>query len=268
MTEVLLYHYIYSNKYNKKTEEQPKAEDRSIKPEKKVILAPIIAPVVIPEPSPKVEVNRFNFSVSRILSKTAKAVGVAGLALMVLVYAPNVWAWSKDTLQTNLANFRLSKTEVSQLSTVNAKKPAYTPPYDPKLPITNHLTIPAIGVTTDLQEATYDNYEEALKKGVWRVSDFGSPNDRSRPTILAAHRFGYLAWSNLYRRQNSFFNLPKLKAGDLIEIDYQQRKYQYEVYATATGEAITDYSGDLILYTCESLVGKERDFVYARLIET
>ena len=63
------------------------------------------------------------------------------------------------------------------------------------------------------------------------MPDFGTPLDRTKPVILAAHRFGYLAWTNLYRRKNSFYNLPKLKEGDLVEITYKQRKYTYEIYA-------------------------------------
>ena len=85
------------------------------------------------------------------------------------------------------------------------------------------------------------DYETALKKGVWRVPNFGDPYNRERPTILAAHRFGYLAWSVKYRLANSFYNLPKLKEGDRVEINWLQRKYVYEVYATGEGEEITDY---------------------------
>jgi sortase (surface protein transpeptidase) len=87
------------------------------------------------------------------------------------------------------------------------------------------------------------------------------------PIILAAHRYGYLAWTDLFRRQNSFYNLPKIKVGDTVEIDWGQRKYTYGVYTTEEGTQITDYSADLILYTCESLTGDERFFVYAHLIQ-
>ena len=64
----------------------------------------------------------------------------------------------------------------------------------------------------------------------------------------------------------SFYNLPKVKVGDIITIDWQQREYKYGVYKTENGEEITDYSADLILYTCINLSGPERVFVYARLI--
>jgi sortase (surface protein transpeptidase) len=127
--------------------------------------------------------------------------------------------------------------------------------------------IPSIGVDTEIQEATLDNYEQALRKGVWRVSDFGAPGENGMPVIVAAHRYGYLAWSNSFRRENSFFNLPKLKVGDTVQIVWHQRKYTYEIYAEGKGKDIMDYTANLILYTCENLTGEERVFKYARLLE-
>lgn len=207
-------------------------------------------------------------SPSGAFAKISKILAVAGVALILFTYVPTAFAWSKNVVEANIAGFGLTQTEVQHLSTVPASstKINYLPPVDLRLPKENKLVIPSIGVDTTLQEATYNNYEEALKKGVWRVSDFGSPPDQSRPTILAAHRFGYLAWTNLFRRENSFYNLPKLEIGDTVEIDYQQRKYVYEVYGEGKGTEITDYSADLILYTCESLTGPERIFKYARLL--
>lgn len=194
----------------------------------------------------------------KILS-LAKILAVVGIILIIISYLPSL---------LSLANFQLTQREVENLTVTQKEvKSRYQPKYDPKLHKANHLTIAAIGVDTNIQEATRLNYEEALKKGVWRVSDFGSPNENGTPVILAAHRFGYLAWTNIFRRKNSFFNLPKLKVGDTVEVVYQQRKYIYEVYAEAKGEEISDYSADLILYTCETLNGPERIFKYARLLE-
>ena len=191
-----------------------------------------------------------------------------GLALIIFSYGPSVWYWTQSQFGAYKVSFSLSQSEVQKLTTdTTVQKTDYQPAFDPKLPITNHLSIPYIGVNTDIHEATYTNYEDALKKGVWRVSDFGAPNGGGEPTILAAHRFGYLSWTNSFRRENSFYNLPKLKIGDTIEIVYQQRKYVYEVTRTAQGTEITDYSADLILYTCENLTGPDRFFVYAHLLE-
>lgn len=204
--------------------------------------------------------------VSKTLLKISRILAYLGIFLILVAYIPSLIFWVQGLGGAD--NFQLSQNEVTSLSVENSEGPEYLPPYDPKLPKQNKLTIKAIGVDAVIQEATYDNYEQALKKGVWRVSDFGSPTSTHKSTILAAHRYGYLAWTNSFRRTNSFFNLPKLKVGDVVEIVWQQRKYKYEIYAEGRGEEISDYSADLILYTCESLNGPVRIFKYAKLIKT
>ena len=136
------------------------------------------------------------------------------------------------------------------------------PAYDVSLPDGHWLEIPKIGVDTAIWEAPYEEHEKVFRKGVWRVPDFGTPVDGKRPIILTAHRFGYLEWSNKYRRQNSFFNLPKLKEGDEVEIVWDKRKFKYKVVKVEEGEKITNYDVDLILYTCKFLVSPIRYFVY------
>jgi len=142
---------------------------------------------------------------------------------------------------------------------------------DVSLPEGHYLSIPKIGVDTVIWEGEADNYDKALKKGVWRVGDFGVPDRsldsaRDKPMILAAHRFGYLEWTQEYRLKNAFYNLPKLKNGDMVEIIWDQHKYTYQVQEVVEGTEITDYSSELILYTCKFLVSPTRIFVYARLI--
>ena len=141
---------------------------------------------------------------------------------------------------------------------------------DVSLPEGHYLTIPSIGVDTVIWEAPYTDYETALKKGVWRVPDFATPADyvasSNHPVILAAHRFGYLDWSQDFRLKNSFYNLPNIKAGDKIRIIWDQHAYVYEVQALTEGTEITDYSADLILYTCKFLISPVRYFVYAKLL--
>ncbi len=139
-------------------------------------------------------------------------------------------------------------------------------PVDPTLPQGHYLSIPRLGIDTTMLEAGTADYESALRQGVWRVSDFAKPGEGGRPMILAAHRFGYLEWTQEYRQKNSFYNLPKLKPGDQIEIVWDQRRYSYEIERVGEGTAIEDYSSDLILYTCKFLVSPLRYFVYARLI--
>jgi len=191
-----------------------------------------------------------------------------GIIFLFLSFAPSLWY----TIASRVDDFSKAIYETINPEKVERKVtadpvPDWQPAYNSNLSISPVLSIPSIKVETEINEASLEYYEEALKKGVWRVPDFGTPYDRSKPTILAAHRFGYLAWSNLYRRLNSFYNLPKLKNGDIVEIVYKQRKYSYEVYKESKGETIEDYSADLILYTCETLNSKIRIFKYARLLK-
>lgn len=138
---------------------------------------------------------------------------------------------------------------------------------DKTLPEGHYLSIPKIGVDTVIWEGEGDNYEKALRKGVWRVNDFAEPeNPGGKPIILAAHRFGYIDWTQDYRLKNSFYNLPKLINGDMVEIVWNQRRYTYQIQRVEEGPEITDYSSDLILYTCKFLVSPIRIFAYAKLV--
>ncbi len=138
---------------------------------------------------------------------------------------------------------------------------------DVSLPEGHYLSIPQIGVDTVLWEGEAGSYEKVLRKGVWRVNDFGDPKNTDRPMILAAHRFGYLEWTQEYRIKNSFYYLPKLKENDEIEVVWDQHRYKYLVTKVEEGTEINDYSSDLIMYTCKFLVSPVRIVVYARLVK-
>lgn len=138
------------------------------------------------------------------------------------------------------------------------------PDIDPSLPKENGLIIDKIGVKGQIHEGT--DWESALKLGVWRVPDFGSPENSSLPIILAAHRWGYLDWSAAFRKLNSFYSLPQLAVGDTVKIIWNQRPYEYKVYSTSTGTKITEYKANLILYTCQLWNSPIRFFVYANKI--
>lgn len=206
--------------------------------------------------------------VDSYLSKVAKLLAISGIIFIAASFLPSAWYALKGGAGTLVSKLILETAKNTQAPVVRPQiEDAYQPRFNSQLPKENRIRIASIGVDSRVGEATYESYEEALKKGVWRVSDFGTPWNRERPTILAAHRFGYLAWTNIFRRKNSFFNLPKLKVGDTVEIVWKQRKYLYEIYAEEEGEKINDYSADLILYTCESLNSSVRIFKYARLLQ-
>lgn len=200
---------------------------------------------------------------AKIFSKAAKVLATLAILILLVNYLPSVWYSVKSKGAVNISEVLARPVgDLEPLSGV-----AYQPRLNPALSRESRLKIASIGVDTKINEATLANYEEALKQGVWRVSDFGTPYGRKKPTILAAHKYGYLAWSNLFRRKNSFYSLSKLNEGDIIEITWRQRKYVYKIYQTSEGEEINDYSADIILYTCESLNSPIRIFKYAKLLE-
>ncbi|MBU1070952.1 hypothetical protein KKG65_00895 [Patescibacteria group bacterium] len=137
------------------------------------------------------------------------------------------------------------------------------PPVDPSLPKENGLIIKTIGVRGKIHQGK--NWQEILKNGIWQVPGFGTPEDNSQPIILAAHRWGYLNWTNQFRYLNSFYNLPKLNIENKITINWNQRQYIYKVYQEEINEEITDYSADLILYTCQLWNSPIRIIKYANL---
>jgi hypothetical protein len=140
------------------------------------------------------------------------------------------------------------------------------PPQDENLPEGNWIIIHRIGVRTQILES--ENPEESLVKGVWRAPEFGLPGDPKQPMILAAHRFGYnWWWKGEYWKYHSFYLLPDLQPGDLVEVISDKRKYLYEIYSGEEGTEIADYNADLILYTCKFLTSDIRHFRYARLID-
>lgn len=140
------------------------------------------------------------------------------------------------------------------------------PPQDPSLPTGMWLSIPKIGVRTELDPTL--SSEEALLKGVWITPDYGMPGDRTQPVILAAHRYGWKWWwQSDYWQYHSFYRLPELEPGDIVEVISDQRKYYYEIYAGEEGDLITDYTADMILYTCKFINSPLRHLRYARLID-
>ena len=218
--------------------------------------------------NPQVEIipKRVKLSVAQILRKASLLTFAFGFLIFLILYAPSLIFMALGASKPSYLLFRKAKDTPSTTISYQAKIDDYQPRLDTSLPLESRISIPSVGINTKINEMSYENYEEALKVGVWRVPDFGTPYERKAPVILAAHRYGYLRWSVPYRLKNSFYNLPKVKVGDTVEIIWRQRKYIYEVYAEGKGEEITDYSADLILYTCEDLNSPVRIFKYARLI--
>lgn len=204
----------------------------------------------------------------KALGWTSLLLWLVGLLVLTVPNAPKVMYAVAPGMTTMMAEELGTTADVtkSQFGEDLYVPPRTLPLVDESLPSENRLIIPDLGVNAEIGEGS--DWEEALRYGPWRVSDFGTPMDDNRPTIIAAHRFGYLAWSNQFRHERSFYNLPKLEVGDKIEIVWNQRKFTYEVYEGYTDTAIhpESYDGNLILYTCEVLNSDRRIIRVARLV--
>lgn len=189
-------------------------------------------------------------------------------AFVMVSYPVAALIWNVTFPETSAALAqKLSKpVTTSETQELQPQSEFVLPEKDLSLPEETIVKIPKIGVETQILEASHEEYESALKLGVWRVPDFGIPTEAGPPIILVAHRFGYLNWSQPFREKNSFFNLPELQAGDTVEIIWDQRKFVYEIYHGEDGTEITHYTADLILYTCRFLESDIRIFRYAKLV--
>ncbi|HHX99106.1 TPA: sortase [Candidatus Dojkabacteria bacterium] len=138
------------------------------------------------------------------------------------------------------------------------------PPLNTSLPEGKFVKIPKIEVNSPI--STSKNSDEGLKNGTWIVKEYGTPEQPDLPIILAAHRFGYSSWSTEKRNRISYYNLPKTGDGDEITIYWNQREYKYKIYKSEESTYITDYTADLILYTCKFFNSPIRIFRYAQRI--
>lgn len=208
---------------------------------------------------------------AKLLGYVALLLWVVALFVLLVPVAPQAWytlfpETSVQLAQRLGATVDVSPSEFGETLYEEAKpEEVWQPPFDSKLPKENMLLIDKVGVETTVEEG--GDWEKALEDGVWRVPELGTPEERQLPTILAAHRFGYLWWTNEYRRENSFFNLPKVENGDRVVMIWNQRKYVFEVYEGYTDTEIREYDADLILYTCELLNSDRRIVRYARLVQ-
>ena len=193
-------------------------------------------------------------------------IGIACIAVATILFVtptlPYLWyRINNDATQDEVSSITTPLKTPAPPQTENPPEETELPPFDPSLPNINTLAIDSIGVNGEIHEGT--DPTQALEHGFWRVNDYGTPED-PYPIIIAAHRFGYIHWSNEFRQLNSFYNLPKTTAGDKVEILWNQRRYEYKIYEAQNGTAIEDYNADLILYTCQLFNSPVRVFRYAK----
>lgn len=187
------------------------------------------------------------------------------LTLVIIPVWPYIWyrinpdETEKDTEKIVKA---ISEEAIQQKKDIQSSN---IPELDTSLPEGKFVIIPKISVESPI--STSKDYREGLKQGTWIVSDYGTPESPELPIILAAHRFGYTSWSVEKRNKVSYYNLPDTKEDDEILIYWNQREYKYRIYKSEESAYITDYSADLILYTCKFFNSPIRIFRYAERVQ-
>ena len=117
----------------------------------------------------------------------------------------------------------------------------------------DRLYIPQINI--DVAIVTGD--EKALEQGAWhRKPDNGDPQ-KGGNFVLSAHRF-LLGWTPEETRAKSpFYHIDKLAEGDQFFVDFQGKRYAYQVekkyQVERTATEIESQSADakLTLYSCD-----------------
>ncbi len=212
----------------------------------------------------------------KTLSKIYLTIGIlllfVGFVILSITFYPQIW-YSIDVNATDI-EFATIETQVKNLNEDDVKESrvesaenrnSNLPPLDESLPKENIVRISAIGVDSVIVQDM--NARNGLEKGIWIVPNYGSPDKNNLPIIIAAHRFGYVYWSSEFRYKSSFYNLPKLKNGDRVQIIWEQRSYEYEVYKSEDNSQVTDYDADLILYTCRMYNSPVRVFRYLKRVK-
>lgn len=123
----------------------------------------------------------------------------------------------------------------------------------------NRIIIPKLGVNI-----AYDKGAVALDRGAeWRSPSSGNPVDGGN-FVIAAHRFSIQPTPQGTIEKSPFYNIDKLTNGDKIVIDYENKRYGYEITKEFTVkptqieiEARTN-DPTLTMYSC-GLSGSEGD---------
>ena len=185
------------------------------------------------------------------------------IILLAIPTSPYIWyRLNPDEVDKDVE--KIVKEVVAEEKVEEKEEETTIPPFNPDLPEGYFVLIPKIAVNSPISDSK--DYKKALLKGTWIVTDYGTPEKDQLPIILAAHRFGYTSWSTEFRNRISFYNLPKTVKGDRVSIYWNQREYVYEIYGSEESTYISDYTADLILYTCKYFNSPVRIFRYANRI--
>ncbi len=149
-------------------------------------------------------------------------------------------------------------------SIITGKQDSSPPVYD----IGNYdkfLVVPKMGVAAPILEGGI----ERLAEGIWLLPGTSTP-DQGGNTVITAHR-----WKYKPPDPRTFYNIDKMKMGDVITLKWQGKKYYYQVFSvfmvTPDQTEILYPTKDpiLTLFSCAPLYETTfRQVVKAKLIKT
>ena len=211
--------------------------------------------------------KKFFSKISHIYNIVGLTILTLGFLFILIPTVPYVWYLinpQATQIEINSLSGEIIPEEYSVTIKDEENPEDSLPEVDENLPKENLIVIASIDVYSPINSG--QDFIDALNEGTWIVPEFGDPINNEKTIILASHRFGYSSWSKEKRNKISFYNLPKTKVGDTIEILWDQMLFEYEIYKTEESNYITDYNADLILYTCKFYNSPIRIFRYANLV--
>ncbi|MEI6887570.1 MAG: sortase [bacterium] len=94
----------------------------------------------------------------------------------------------------------------------------------------NYVKIERLLIDGNILEGSANNQESILSSGFWRYPDTKKPSEDGSVVVFGHRR------ANLPPAKNTFYNLDKVKLGDLIEAGYEGKIYYYKVIVTKVVE--------------------------------
>jgi len=121
----------------------------------------------------------------------------------------------------------------------------------------NSLLIPSIGV-----DANLGNIENDLDFGAWLEK-----TNANYPQVIAIHRFGWATFNILQKTKTTLYNVDKLKIGNMVKVNLDNRQYTYKIIKIESGNATPELiNNQLIIYTCQFFNSEARIFVITQFI--
>lgn len=99
------------------------------------------------------------------------------------------------------------------------------PPVEPDIIAQNQLVIPKLGLTIPYLTGS----AKVLNENAWhRFPERGDPA-KGGNFILSGHRFKLGLTPGATQRKSPFYHINKLESGDKIFVDFEGKRYEYEV---------------------------------------